>query len=106
LFGRTATEGVTDEYRGPPGWLRERGEGQAEVRPVELFFDLVYVLAVTQLTHHLLEHLSLRGAGETRQRPQPILKPTRQRIYTSSPKNSLNRNGIKCKISAAPTLGL
>src|SRR5215203_1382347 len=36
------------------GWLRERGEGQAEVRPVELFFDLVYVLAVTQLTHHLL----------------------------------------------------
>jgi len=47
------------------GWLRERGEGQAEVRPVELFFDLVYVLAVTQLTHHLLDHLSLRGAGET-----------------------------------------
>jgi low temperature requirement protein LtrA len=47
------------------GWLRERGEGQAEVRPVELFFDLVYVLAVTQLTHHLLYHLSLRGAGET-----------------------------------------
>jgi low temperature requirement protein LtrA len=47
------------------GWLRERGEGQAEVRPVELFFDLVYVLAVTQLTHHLLDHLSLAGAGET-----------------------------------------
>jgi low temperature requirement protein LtrA len=47
------------------GWLRGRGEGQAEVRPVELFFDLVYVLAVTQLTHHLLDHLSLRGAGET-----------------------------------------
>jgi low temperature requirement protein LtrA len=47
------------------GWLRERGEGQAEVRPVELFFDLVYVLAVTQLTHHLLDHLSLSGAGQT-----------------------------------------
>jgi low temperature requirement protein LtrA len=47
------------------GWLRERGEGQAEVRPVELFFDLVYVLAVTQLTHHLLDYLSLAGAGET-----------------------------------------
>src|ERR687889_830537 len=46
-------------------WLRERGEGQAGVRPVELFFDLVYVLAVTQLTHHLLDHLSLRGAGQT-----------------------------------------
>jgi low temperature requirement protein LtrA len=50
---------------GHPRWLRERGEGQAEVRPVELFFDLVYVLAVTQLTHHLLDHLSLRGASET-----------------------------------------
>jgi low temperature requirement protein LtrA len=33
--------------------------------PVELFFDLVYVLAVTQLTHHLRDHLSPRGAAET-----------------------------------------
>src|ERR1700680_2005344 len=47
------------------GLLRERAEGTAEVRPVELFFDLVYVLAVTQLTRHLLDHLSLRGAGQT-----------------------------------------
>ena len=45
--------------------LRERGDGPVEVTPVELFFDLVYVLAITQLTHHLLEHLTLRGAGET-----------------------------------------
>jgi low temperature requirement protein LtrA len=43
----------------------ERGDGRGEVRPVELFFDLVYVLAITQLTHHLLEHLTLRGALET-----------------------------------------
>jgi FAD-dependent urate hydroxylase len=41
--------------------LRERVDGGAEVRPIELFFDLVYVLAVTQLTHHLIEHLSLRA---------------------------------------------
>ena len=45
--------------------LRERGDGQASVRPVELFFDLVYVLAVTQLTHYLLQHLTWRGAAET-----------------------------------------
>jgi low temperature requirement protein LtrA len=38
---------------------------KTEVRPVELSFYLVYVLAVTQLTHHLLDHLSLAGAGET-----------------------------------------
>ncbi len=30
-----------------------------------MFFDLVYVLAVTQLTRHLLDNLTLRGAGET-----------------------------------------
>jgi low temperature requirement protein LtrA len=47
------------------GLLRGRGGGAAEVHPIELFFDLVYVLAVTQLTHHLLDHLSPRGAGET-----------------------------------------
>jgi len=47
------------------GWMRTRGAGATEVRPVELFFDLVYVLAVTQLTHNLLDHLSLRGAVET-----------------------------------------
>ncbi|MGH2617678.1 MAG: low temperature requirement protein A, partial [Thermomicrobiales bacterium] len=45
--------------------LRERGEDASEVQPIELFFDLVYVLAITQLTHHLLEHLSPRGAVET-----------------------------------------
>jgi low temperature requirement protein LtrA len=32
---------------------------------VELFFDLVFVFAITQLSHTLLEHLSLRGALQT-----------------------------------------
>lgn len=50
---------------GDANLLRERSEGAAEVRPVELFFDLVYVLAMSQLTHHLLDHLSPRGAAET-----------------------------------------
>jgi hypothetical protein len=35
------------------------------VSPLELFFDLVFVFAVSQLSHHLLEHLSWRGAAET-----------------------------------------
>jgi low temperature requirement protein LtrA len=30
-----------------------------------LFFDLVFVFAVGQLTHHLIEYLTWRGAGET-----------------------------------------
>jgi len=48
-----------------PGWLHERDEGRPQVRQIELFFDLVYALAITQLTYHLLERLSLRGALET-----------------------------------------
>jgi low temperature requirement protein LtrA len=45
--------------------LREHGRGAGAVRPIELFFDLVYVLAVTQLTRHLLANLTLRGVLET-----------------------------------------
>ncbi|HEX6638859.1 MAG TPA: low temperature requirement protein A, partial [Steroidobacteraceae bacterium] len=44
--------------------LRSR-EGHARVTFVELFFDLVFVFAVTQLSHTLLEHLNLRGALQT-----------------------------------------
>ncbi len=36
-----------------------------EVTPLELFFDLVFVFAMSQLSHHLLEHLSWRGIAET-----------------------------------------
>ena len=35
------------------------------VNTIELFFDLVYVFAVTQLAHSLVEHLTVRGALET-----------------------------------------
>ncbi|MFI5029118.1 MAG: low temperature requirement protein A [Reyranellales bacterium] len=46
--------------------LRPRGgHDHARVTFVELFFDLVFVFAVTQLSHGLLEHLSLLGAIET-----------------------------------------
>src|SRR3569833_299026 len=36
-----------------------------EVIPLELFFDLVFVFAVSQLSHHLLTHLTWRGAAVT-----------------------------------------
>jgi low temperature requirement protein LtrA len=32
---------------------------------LELFFDLVFVFAVTQLSHHLVEHLTWTGVAET-----------------------------------------
>ena len=45
--------------------LRDRRTGGQRVTSMELFFDLVFVFAVTQLAHLLLEHLSLRGAAQT-----------------------------------------
>ena len=46
------------------GLLRSR-DTHARVTFVELFFDLVFVFAVTQLSHRLLEHLTPGGALET-----------------------------------------
>ena len=49
-----------------PSVLRENRTDQApEVTRIELFFDLVYVFAVTQLSHRLAAHLTPRGALET-----------------------------------------
>jgi low temperature requirement protein LtrA len=44
--------------------LRSRG-AHARVTYVELFFDLVFVFAVTQLSHSLLARLTLEGAAQT-----------------------------------------
>jgi low temperature requirement protein LtrA len=44
--------------------LRPRGNGQAQqTTTVELFFDLVYVFAVTQLSHLILGDLSVAGVA-------------------------------------------
>jgi low temperature requirement protein LtrA len=45
--------------------LRARDGGEQRVTPLELFFDLVYVFAITQLSHRLLDHLTLSSALET-----------------------------------------
>ena len=45
--------------------LRSRhSEHHAQVTSVELFFDLVFVIAVTQISHALVEHLTWLGALE------------------------------------------
>ena len=51
----------------PPGrsHLRIGDEADHRVQPMELFFDLVFVFAITQLSHYLLEHLTLAGALQT-----------------------------------------
>lgn len=46
-------------------FLRQDGVHRSTVTPVELFFDLVYVFAITQLSHKLLEHFNVSGALQT-----------------------------------------
>ena len=43
---------------------REPG-AERDVSPLELFFDLVYVFAIGQLSHHLVAHVDLRTGAET-----------------------------------------
>jgi low temperature requirement protein LtrA len=46
-----------------PQLLRDRDRsGGQRVTNIELFFDLVYVFAVTQLSHYLLHHATVTGA--------------------------------------------
>lgn len=47
----------------PPGVAQT--ERRYEVTLLELFFDLVFVFAVSQLSRHLLEHLTWRGVAES-----------------------------------------
>lgn len=49
----------------PHPLLRPHGGPEARVSNTELFFDLVYVFAVTQLSHLLLGDLSPLGAAQT-----------------------------------------
>src|ERR671916_323052 len=44
------------------GMLRARDRGEQQVTPLELFFDLVYVYAITQLSHLLLGQPTVGGA--------------------------------------------
>ena len=47
-----------------PPLLRDRS-GAQRVTNIELFFDLVYVFAVTQLSHYLIRHSIVAGALQT-----------------------------------------
>jgi low temperature requirement protein LtrA len=49
----------------PRSLMRDRTEGHERVTNIELFFDLVYVFAVTQLSHHLLPQPTVGKALQT-----------------------------------------
>ena len=48
-----------------PPRLRTGERGERKTTWMELFFDLVFVFAITQVSHLLLEHLTWAGVGES-----------------------------------------
>ena len=55
---------MTATATAPIRHLRPRGNGETQqTTTVELFFDLVYVFAVTQLSHQILDDLSVAGVA-------------------------------------------
>lgn len=59
---RTAADGVS---RPEPTAIRRVRAGVRGETNIEVFFDLVYAFAVTQLSHHLLNHATIGGALQT-----------------------------------------
>jgi low temperature requirement protein LtrA len=60
----TSARVVRAHSRSFQGLLRDRSSVQ-RVTYIELFYDLVYVFAVTQLSHNLLAHPTMRGVLES-----------------------------------------
>jgi low temperature requirement protein LtrA len=55
---------VTATAAAPTRRLRPRGDGETQqTTTFELFFDLVYVFAVTQLSHQILDHPTVAGVA-------------------------------------------
>ncbi|HET6510206.1 MAG TPA: low temperature requirement protein A [Baekduia sp.] len=46
-------------------FARPRGEEEQRTTSLELFYDLVFVFAITQISHHLLGHLTWEGSGQS-----------------------------------------
>jgi low temperature requirement protein LtrA len=65
LPARARGSGRTTQDPGHRGLLRDQAGGQQQVAPFELFFDLVFVFAVMQLSQRLLDELTLAGTAQT-----------------------------------------
>jgi low temperature requirement protein LtrA len=82
--------------------LRGSGDDAHRVSFFELFFDLVYVFAVTQLSHGLLEHLDPRGAAET---VVLLLAVWWAWVYTTWATNWLNPDSTACRLMLIGVMG-
>ena len=61
---RRSQEAATAQRRHSPSLLQDHS-GEQRVTNIELFFDLVYVFAVTQMSHHLVALPTVNGALQT-----------------------------------------
>jgi low temperature requirement protein LtrA len=82
--------------------LRAHGEEAHQVSFFELFFDLVYVFAVTQLSHGLIEHIGLRGAAET---AILLLAVWWAWVYTTWATNWLNPDSTPVRLMLVAAMG-
>jgi low temperature requirement protein LtrA len=75
--------------------LRAPSDDAHRVGFFELFFDLVYVFAITQLSHGLLEHLDLRALAEM---IVLLLAVWWAWVYTTWATNWLNPDSTGCRL--------
>jgi low temperature requirement protein LtrA len=87
---------------GQTSLLRAPGDDAHRVSFFELFFDLVYVFAITQLSHGLLEHLDLRGLAET---VVLLLAVWWAWVYTTWATNWLNPDSTGCRLMLIGVMG-
>jgi low temperature requirement protein LtrA len=88
---------VQNFLRGPTHQHIRRGEhdGDGQVTSMELFFDLVFVFAVTQLSRLLIEHLSVHGALQALLLLMPVWTAW---IYTAWATNWVNPNHMAVRL--------
>src|SRR5688572_8558294 len=86
----------------PSSLIRASGDDAHRVTFFELFFDLVYVFAITQLSHGLVEHLDLRGLAET---VVLLLAVWWAWVYTTWATNWLNPDSTACRLMLVGVMG-
>jgi len=85
-----------------PSLIRAAGDAAHRVTFFELFFDLVYVFAVTQLSHGLLEHLDVRGALQAL---ILLLAVWWAWVYTTWATNWLDPDSTPCRLMLIAVMG-
>ena len=78
-----------------PSLIRADDDAAHRVSFFELFFDLVYVFAITQLSHGLLQHLDLRGLAQTL---ILLLAVWWAWVYTTWATNWLDPDSTRCRL--------